>query len=65
MDSGVSGKSIQAMETPANVSLLYDSTNTARNATDAGTSRAARHLNGASVGYADGHVRYVKTGANN
>lgn len=64
MDSRVSGKSTMKMKTPANVVLVYDSTNTARNATDAGASRAARHVGGASVGYVDGHVKYVKTGAN-
>jgi len=64
MDSRLSGKSVKTIKTPQYVILLYDSTNTTRNATDAGTSRAARHVNGANVGYADGHVKHVKTGVN-
>ena len=67
MDSRTSGKSLTKMKTPENVVVLYDSTNTARNATDAGTSRANRHRKGANVSYADGHSKtvYIKTGANN
>jgi len=64
MDRRVSGKSLKTMKTPENVVLLYDSTNTARSATDAGTSRMARHPNGGNVVYADGHANQAKTGAN-
>jgi prepilin-type processing-associated H-X9-DG protein len=64
-DSRLSQKNPFAMTTSAQqMTLLYDSTNTARNAADPGTSLPipGRHANGNNVAFADGHAKWVRDG---
>lgn len=55
------GQATEAILTPEQTFLLYDSVDTKRNATDPGTSiDFHRHLDGANIAYVDGHAHWVK-----
>jgi len=64
LDSRLSGKVTNKIPSPPSTMLTYDSTAGQRNASDAGTSlpKPGRHLNGNTIGYADGHVRWIPDG---
>ena len=64
-NSAVSRKGLEKIASPGTTPTIYDSTRGEPNASDAMTSLPApgRHRGGNDIGYADGHVKYVKTGA--
>jgi prepilin-type processing-associated H-X9-DG protein len=60
-NSQIGSKNISSFPAPGNVAAIYDSTNTARNASDAMTSLPSppRHRGGNNIVYLDGHVTLV------
>jgi len=63
-NKNLSGQSLEAIAAPANVVAFFESTSTAKNASDTGQSVPipGRYANGSDFAYADGHVKWYADG---